>query len=189
MGYFEFVADNLKELAQNTYASISDFFNFDFEGFFGTILGVIKSIALIVLIIFGIGFVFVVINVWKLNRKRYGKIDFTPPETKNQGAIVARWQEVLYHMQSYKEAEWKFAIVEADKLTNDVLKRAGYEGESMGDRLTLINKDQISNIDELWEAHKLRNKVVHDVEYRVVYEEAKKAVVQYEKTLKEVGAL
>src|SRR3989344_595163 len=62
--------------------------------------------------------------------------------TKNAafgGAVQSKWEEILEHMNSNREAEWKFAIIEADKFVDDLLKTAGYPGDSMGERLTNID--------------------------------------------------
>ena len=72
---------------------------------------------------------------------------------------------------------------------NDALKRAGFAGETMGERLQNIQSGQIQNLDALWEAHKIRNRLAHDSDYFLRYAEAKRAVSQFEKILKELGVL
>ena len=100
----------------------------------------------------------------------------------------ARWEEVLKHITSTREAEWKFAVIEADKVVDDILKNA-YPGETMGERLLNITKGQLDTLDGLWEAHKIRNRLVHDADYFLRYAEAKKAVLLFERTLRELQAL
>ena len=70
-----------------------------------------------------------------------------------------------------------------------VLKSSGYPGDTMGERLKNIDKAQIVTLDGLWEAHKIRNRLAHDLNYFLRYGEAKRAVQLYEKTLKELNAL
>jgi len=103
------------------------------------------------------------------------------------GASQSRWEEIRRHIDSEREAEWKLAVIEADKLIDNLLKSAGYSGDTMGDRLMNIEKGQLANLDELWEAHKIRNRIVHDVNYFLRYAEARRAVLIYEKILKELG--
>src|SRR3990167_9669190 len=62
------------------------------------------------------------------------------PEAAKGGAVQSKWEEIKRHMESTREAEWKFAVVEADKMVDDLLKRAGYLGDSMGERLMNIEK-------------------------------------------------
>ncbi len=110
-------------------------------------------------------------------------------ESVSGGAGQSKWEEILRHMSSDREAEWKFAIIEADKLVDSSLKTAGYPGETMGERLTNIDKSQFVSLDGLWEAHKTRNKMVHDSSYFLRYSEAKKAIQFYEATLRELGVV
>lgn len=111
------------------------------------------------------------------------------PIESSGGALGARWKEILNHMESVNDGEWKFAVIEADKLVDDVLKSAGYQGETMGERLMSIDKTQLVTLDTLWDAHKVRNRLVHDTNYFLRYAEAKRAIHLYEETLKELGAL
>lgn len=106
-----------------------------------------------------------------------------------QSPLMARWEEITRHINSPKEAEWKFAVIEADNLTNDILRKRDFAGETMGDILTNIQPGQLITLEELWEAHKIRNKIAHDNGYFLRYAEAKRAVNQFEKTLKELGVL
>lgn len=112
-----------------------------------------------------------------------------PPQPAQTSPLGSRWEEIQRHLNSHKEAEWKFAVIEADSLVNDILKASGYPGDTMGDRLKNINKSQIVTLDELWEAHKIRNRLAHEPSYFLRYGEARRAVQLYEKTLKELNAL
>lgn len=115
--------------------------------------------------------------------------EISPPATAPGGPWQARWEEIKRHIDSPKEGEWKFAVIEADALTNDALKRGGFVGETMGERLTSIQPGQIQNLDALWEAHKIRNRLAHDSGYFLRYAEAKRAINQFEKVLKELAVL
>jgi len=109
--------------------------------------------------------------------------------TAVKGPYRARWEEILEHMDSAKEAEWKFAIIEADNLADLVLKRAGFQGDSMGDRMMSIQDGQLITVQDLWEAHKVRNNIAHNAEYFLRYSEAKQAIQKYEKFLLELGGV
>lgn len=112
-----------------------------------------------------------------------------PPEAAPEGGLGLRWSEVEKHINSEREAEWKFAVIEADKLMDDVIKSAGFLGDSMGDRLMNVQPGQIVSIDDIWEAHKIRNRLVHDANYFLRYGEARRAVDLYRKALNEFGAI
>ncbi len=103
-------------------------------------------------------------------------------------ALTSRWEEIMQHIESIREGEWKFAIIEADKLVDDQLKNL-FAGETMGERLMNIDKTQLLSIDGLWEAHKVRNRLAHESNYFLRHAEAVRAIRLYEQTLKELGVL
>lgn len=130
-----------------------------------------------------------------LKRRRYLaekmeqlKEEISPP-AQARGALDARWQEVRKHLESYREPEWKFAVIEADKIVEDILAQAGFPGDTLGGKLMAINKNQLASIDDLWAAHKLRNLLAHDPDYQMRYTDAREAIANFEKALRELGAL
>lgn len=81
------------------------------------------------------------------------------PTTLNREYFQKRWHELQRHCA--QEATWPMAIIDADKLLDDALKRSHYKGKTMGERLVSAQRDIISN-DKVWFSHKLRNKIVHE---------------------------
>lgn len=114
--------------------------------------------------------------------------EILPPQPATSG-LNSRWDEITKHINSTREAEWKFGVIEADKLVDELLKGAGFPGDTMGDRLLNIQSGQLTTLQGLWEAHKIRNRLVHDTNYFLRYTEAKRAVGLYEKTIKELQAI
>ncbi|HVZ11090.1 MAG TPA: hypothetical protein VG941_01570 [Candidatus Paceibacterota bacterium] len=112
----------------------------------------------------------------------------TPAQASPTTVMHDRWQEILAHLDSNNESEWKVAIIEADKLVDDVLKNS-FAGETMGERLMNIDKTQLLSIDGLWEAHKIRNRLAHEVNYFLRHAEAVKAIRYFEAALHELGSL
>ena len=96
------------------------------------------------------------------------------------------WQKILIRLGKSDEANMRLALIEADNLFDELLKQMRLPGESMADRLRYIDSSQISNIDEIWRAHKLRNVLVHNHEYQITRNEMEFGVKAYEKALKEL---
>lgn len=161
-------------------------FNTDFE----QLLARVKLISAIFSFLFLVLGVYFVVEFQKLVglKVQKSKLALRILEAASGGASQSKWEEILSHIGSSKEAEWKFAVIEADKLIDDLLKSAGYPGETMGERLMSIEKGQILNLEGLWEAHKIRNKLAHDVNYFLRYSEARRAIQVYEAVLRELGA-
>lgn len=160
------------------------------------LIGRLKTISAVVSIILGTLFIIILNNFRKLRFQQTGTSvvqevaqDIAPPAPAPGGAYRARWEEILRHMDSAKEAEWKFAIIEADKLIDLVLKRVGFFGDTLGERLTNIQPGQLENLQNLWDAHKVRNRIAHEVDYFLRYSEAKQAISYYEAALQELSAI
>ena len=105
----------------------------------------------------------------------------------SQSRIEKQWNKIKARLQEPAEAEWKVAVIEADMLVDDVLRRMEYPGDTMGDRLKSITKDQIRSLDSIWTAHKIRNRIVHDPDIRMQHRDARDAIAGFESFLKDVG--
>ena len=98
------------------------------------------------------------------------------------GELDRRWKEI-------EKIGGNLAIIEADKLVDAVLKKANIAGESMADRIrrteNLLDKRTYQG---MWDAHKLRNSLVHDVDRLVDKDEIESALLKIKKYLTELGA-
>lgn len=150
---------------------------------------IVKLILIAVSILIGILLIITIIKTRRLFGTKTNLMKELLPPSGTTSGLDARWVEIEKHINSTREAEWKFAVIEADKLTDDLLKGAGFQGDTMGDRLMNIQPGQLTTLQGLWEAHKIRNRLVHDTNYFLRYTEAKRAVSLYEKTLRELQAL
>ena len=83
----------------------------------------------------------------------------------------------------------KLAIIEADALLNEVLERMAYTGESLGERLKQVESSVLPNIEQVWQAHRVRNDIVHDPDYRLPVDRAKAILEVYEQAFKHFDAL
>ncbi|MBI3632702.1 MAG: hypothetical protein HY226_00240 [Candidatus Vogelbacteria bacterium] len=102
------------------------------------------------------------------------------PETEKR----AEWQDIMDHIESDNESQWKLALIDADKLLEVALKLEGYEGESIGDRLkTAESMGSFVALQDAWEAHKVRNRIAHESGFELTKREARRAVELYKTTL------
>ena len=105
------------------------------------------------------------------------------------GPYAKPWERVLGHLDSPREADWKLAVMEADKLAENALAGAGYPGGGLGERLMNIAPGQLVSLDGLWWAHKVRNRIAHQMDYFLRYTEARQAIGYYEQTLNELRVI
>jgi hypothetical protein len=103
--------------------------------------------------------------------------------------IQKQWGKLRERLEQPTEAEWKIAVIEADMLIDDVLRRMEYPGQSMGERLKGITREQIHSLDNIWEAHKVRNRIVHDPDIRILHRDAREAIANFEVFLREVNLI
>lgn len=77
----------------------------------------------------------------------------------NQAHFTQRWKELQHHCSDRKT--WPQAIIDADKLLEDALKKSRFKGKTMGERLVAAQKHLTSN-DTVWLGHKLKSKMQQD---------------------------
>lgn len=103
--------------------------------------------------------------------------------------VEKQWKEIRKRLDTEMESEWKLAVIDADKILEDTLSRLGISGKNLEEKMTNLTSATLPNIEEVKEAHKIRNNIVYDPAYKLSLEEAKKAVSIYEKSLIELHAL
>ncbi len=104
----------------------------------------------------------------------------------NNDKNIREWSLIVLKSRNPDENERKFAIIAADALIERILELAGYHGDNLGDRLKKIESSDLDSLNDLWEAHKIRNRIAHEASYRLSQEDAARAIACFEKTLKEL---
>ncbi len=100
--------------------------------------------------------------------------------------INVRWEKIIAHINSNNESDWRLAILEADLILEEMLISMGYRGETIGEQLQEIEPSDFHSLNEAWEAHKIRNKIVHEgIEYQLSRREARRIISLYEKVFSE----
>ncbi|MDP2695958.1 MAG: hypothetical protein Q8O87_01755 [bacterium] len=154
---------------------------------------VVAPIVIILDVLLLVGFIYVVVSLWPIRskvslaaipgRKRKKKTAAKSPQ------LIKRWGVVLEKAAAGTPENLRLAIVEADTLVDAWLKRAGYRGNSFSERVAVIKSDQVRSFKAMWQAHLLRNNLVHTPGYSLGANTAKSALSAYEAFLKEMGAL
>lgn len=113
-------------------------------------------------------------------------ITWKPFETRK---FIKTWQKIIKRLEKGLESEYKLAVIEADSVLNDILKRLGYvNGESLGERLDQVDKDFLSNLEEIRNVHSVCSSIIHDPDYTLSLEKAREIISVYEKALTELEA-
>lgn len=108
------------------------------------------------------------------------------PIRLDSALVSKQWGEIENMMVQGGPVNFRHAVTEADKLFDYVLKSKVSGGENFADRLKLAEKlMQPAAYDMVWRAHKVRNKLVHEVEAEVMSWEARDAIAGYKLGLRD----
>ena len=103
--------------------------------------------------------------------------------------IVKEWRKIKAKLETGLESEYKLAVIKADAMLDNILMRMGFGGVTLGERLTKLTVVSLPNIEEVRQAHRIRNNIIHDPDYRLSLDEARRVVAIYEKALTDLQAL
>lgn len=115
-------------------------------------------------------------EVWKLEGLRRKKLS-------------QLWARVLKMTSRPNPTGWKVAVFEVNDFFDDTLKGLGYLGSSGEERLGKVEKDKISNTDELLKMHMEINSLRADENSVMDHEKAKEYLRAYRKAFRELGLL
>lgn len=134
---------------------------------------------------------FIIFTIW-----RYTKLDEIvraegvqkeelpePPEKE----VGQQWGHIRGLANSENPSDWNMAVLRADALLDDILKHLGYMGETMAERLKIVDPTKFSSLDSVWSAHRLRNMIAHDPLEQHTRETIIHALRSYDQALKDLG--
>jgi hypothetical protein len=100
----------------------------------------------------------------------------------------SKWLAIEQQLQKDNAASYQLCVLNADKLLDQALKERGVKGETMGERMKLLQTTW-SNANAVWGAHKLRNQVAHESDVQLSYDLARRALAGFKQALRDVGAI
>lgn len=149
-----------------------------------------KTISILIIILSITGITYLLLRLRRVRAQEYEKYKAIDIEGEDAKARQVQWEIILRHMGSENNAEWKLGILEADNILDELLEERGYRGETLGDRLKFAESKGLKTLNDAWEAHKARNKIVHEEATSPLNKrDARKIIDLYEKVFKELGYL
>ncbi len=159
--------------------------NTDLEG----IPGRVKIISALISVLFLIGIFYSLKKVAELKKEELAEYIKAIVEETPEDRLL-KWEKIKKHMDSENSSDWRMAILEADSLLDDIIEKIGYEGKTFGDRLTHISSAQFRSLDDVWYAHKIRNKIAHEgADYEITKDAMEKIMEIYKKAFEELEYL
>lgn len=181
-------------LMQSVFSSFSgEGISAGFEGVAGFILSVSPFLTVffaILTIVLIILFLFFFLRLREVKNDEYHMYKARKVTTKKDPSRRLEWDTVIGHRDTENEAEWRVAVLEADRILSRILTEHGYGGETLADQLKSIPKGEYRHLQGVWEAHKVRNMIAHEgSEYALSARETKRVIGLYEIFFKELGDL
>lgn len=101
------------------------------------------------------------------------------------GGTIRKIQTMWKEVESLSDSHPEQAILKADKLLDFALKNAGYRG-SLGEKLQKARAVFRDN-DAVWSAHKLRNRIAHEIDVRLSPGQTQSALNGFKKAFYDLG--
>lgn len=103
--------------------------------------------------------------------------------------FLKTWKKIKNKLEMNIEAETKLAIIEADKLLNEVFKRLGYPQKTMEEKLKNMPENFLNNANDILRAHQIRNNIINNPDYELSIIQAREIIEVYEQTFSSLQLL
>lgn len=156
-----------------------------------------RFILTILSVIFLAASVWIFIIVWPLRnrlhvlegfRAYWGPVRRSTFEEEQKIRTRKKWEVIAKRLEG-DAGEYSLAVIEADSLLERSLGQMGIAGKTMAERLRTLSIGDLSSLNDVWEVHKLRNKITHEPDFTPKKEETMRALEVYKRALEELGAI
>jgi len=108
----------------------------------------------------------------------------------NKEENIRKWSEIESMLNSGDEIHAKQAVIEADKFFENILQKASAQGQFFADRLRNYESHFNHEVyQSIWDAHKVRNQISHEMGYKLSIEESRSALNKFKRGLQTLGAI
>ncbi len=102
-----------------------------------------------------------------------------------------RLRRIRGRLESDREEDWKLALIEAEEFLDSFLERRGIAGDSAAEKVRAVAEEALKpeETEEFLQASQLTDNIIHDPEYSVDQQEARRALDCYESVLQRLTSL
>jgi hypothetical protein len=159
--------------------------------------GMMTAVLIIKAVFFAVSVFFILHGIYLLYKLGLvkEKMDFysdafmRKKEPLRKDVFLLEWEKIKNRMATMHESEYKLAIIEGDTLFDVLLQKMDYKGKDMNARLSQITPAQLSSVQGVWDSHKVRNLLAHDMNYHISFSDAQRVIQNYERAFRELGIL
>lgn len=149
-------------------------------------LPVIKVALSFLAVLFIVGIIYFIVRIIEISREEKEKYSFDGVmEEVLEGKNYKKWNYIVDKANSDNISDWKMAIIEADSILDEIVKKMGYDGDNLGERMKNIEVSDFNTLPQAWEAHKVRNRIAHDADFLLSEREARRVILLYQKVFEE----
>jgi hypothetical protein len=103
------------------------------------------------------------------------------PEDKRRTMPMGPFEKIKIRLNNPDPDNWKLSVIEAEKMLDALTKQKDTFGKTIMERLSNLAEPALQEImNELWQAHRVRNEVVHNPNFDLTNDEARKTVKAFE---------
>ncbi len=125
-----------------------------------------------------------------VSHKRIPYLKGAVPAGKVGVSMKFEWNGFLARARAATPDSFPLLVIEADKITDEALKRLGFQGETMLERIqTLARARKMGSLEGFWRAHKVRNEIAHTPNFSMPHRDVERHLLAYQRFLKELGCL
>ena len=155
-----------------------------------TLLNAIRALMILVTLALALGFFYALYQSWRFRPTFHLEKEKAKKISTLRGAFMKeRWRAVVKRFSLGTPESMRIAIIEADALVDAALKDMDVPGEHLADRLLNLETEDIKSMSLIWQAHRMRNDLVHTPGFALSPEDAKTTIDHYEAFLKEMEVL
>lgn len=157
-----------------------------------------KRVLIVLTFIFLAGSIWILIKMWPMRQRLYvleGLRVYKSPkklvsfEEEQKRANRKRWDAIIKKAENLGQAGYPMAIIEADIMLEEIMGRLGFLGKNLAERLRSTSPGELAGLNDIWEAHKLRNRIAHEPDFRPSREETTRALGAYKKALQDLKVI
>lgn len=159
------------------------------DNWFGPNLVWFQLISVLLSGLFIWGIVYIITRAQYFNMKTEKYMDMLGFGNLTKRRSLRGWEQIKKRIISPDQQDWKLAVLEADKILDEILKMAGYLGSDLSKKLEILNPENLSNLDEIRKAHFLANQILKDPSLELKKEDAIIALKSFKKAFIELNLL
>ncbi len=154
------------------------------------ILGIVKPIFLLFSLFLILWLIFFIAKTdWLKIRYIEDIVQFLTYKPYGMKRLTKQWDRIFKKLNTGRETEYKLAVIEADSLLEDMLKKSGYSGRTFEEKIKNLSPAVFKDKEQLLKAHMCRNYIISNPDFKLGAEQAKKILETYRSVLIGLGLL